>query len=251
MAPHGLNELLRVPLALEGREPPMIDPWPSVDGRRLMIFTKPPVPGRVKTRLIGVFTAEQAAEFQKAALADLVQELGDRNFDLRLCWALEAKERMPRSTVRGEIQVGADLGERIYRALQAALRQCPVAAVIGSDHPEIDAERVEQAFALLEDGTQVVIGPSADGGYYLLGLRREALSPMLFVNLPWSTPAVCTTTIERCRKVGLSFELLPTGFDIDTPIDVLALAQRLVKMPPARCRRTRRLLKTWGRLPEA
>lgn len=239
-----LSRLLRSPKSIEGHGE-TVDPWPSELGRRLIVFAKPAIPGRVKTRLIGMFTAEQAADFQKAALADLLEELARGRFDTRLAWALAEGEKLPRHKVRGERQVGIDLGERLYRALQAALRQVPAAVVIGSDHPEIECERVEQAFEVLENGKPVVIGPSADGGYYLLGLRREALTQVLFLNMPWSTSAVCTTTMDRCRKLELEFEVLPTAFDIDTPIDMLSLAQRLAKAPTGRCRRVRRLLASW------
>lgn len=245
-----LSKILLSPRALEARGEDWIDPWPTEEGRRLVIFTKPPIPGRVKTRLIGMLTAEQAAEFQKAAMADLVAELSGGKFELRLAWGLLDGEKMPRHKIPGERQVGMDLGERLYRSLQAALRKCPVAAVIGSDHPEIERDKIEQAFASLEAGTPVVIGPSADGGYYLLGLRREALSPMLFQNIPWSTSSVCTLTMDRCRKLDLAFETLPTAFDVDTPIDLLSLAQRLAKLPAGRCRRTRRLLASWQFLPK-
>src|SRR5688500_5580588 len=100
----------------------------------LLLFTKPAVPGRVKTRLIGALTATQAAELHAAFLADLLARLRHATtFDLRLAWAVDEGEPLPPSPFPAVRQEGAGLGERLYRALAAAAHDYPLVAAVGSD----------------------------------------------------------------------------------------------------------------------
>lgn len=222
----------------------------------LLLFTKPAVPGRVKTRLIGALTATEAAALHAALLADLVARLGrSSRFSLRLAWALEPDEEIPGGPTRGLRQEGADLGERLHRALAAAAEQHSLVAAVGSDLPGLAVERVEEAFARLAAGAPVVLGPAEDGGYYLVGVRREALSPRLFADVPWSGPRVLETTLARCAELGLEPALLPVEADVDTPHDLERLADELGRGALPDCPRTSELLAGWGRLaarrPEA
>ena len=92
--------------------------------RRLLLFTKPPVPGRVKTRLIGELTPQQAARLHEAFLMDLLARLRRGAFDLRIAWATEGEEQAPRLGFPGELQRGADLGQRLFRVLAETLERC-------------------------------------------------------------------------------------------------------------------------------
>ncbi|MEM7356036.1 MAG: TIGR04282 family arsenosugar biosynthesis glycosyltransferase [Acidobacteriota bacterium] len=219
-----------------------------------MLFTKPAVPGAVKTRLIGELSAAQAAELHAAFLADLSERLCGGAFELRVAWALDEGEEFPSHLVVGPAenlrQVVGDLGARLYHGLQAAAERASVVAAIGSDHPELRPEIVEDAFRRLESGTDAVFGPVPDGGYYLVGLRCEAVRREIFENIPWSTESVLDMSLERCRQLGLSIELLPGGHDIDVPHDLRQLAGRLSQQGTG-CPRTRRLLMQWGRLEAA
>jgi rSAM/selenodomain-associated transferase 1 len=215
----------------------------------LLLFTKPAVPGRVKTRLIGALSAEEAADLHAAFLADLVARLaGSTSFRLRLAWALEPGEDVPDGPVPGFRQEGRGLGERLHRGLEAAAGEHELVAAVGSDHPSLPVERVDEAFAALAEGAPVVLGPADDGGYYLIGVRRGALSPRLFEEIPWSGPRVLDTTLQRCRELGLEPRLLPVQPDVDTPEDLARLASELAAGPAARCPRTTALLASWGRL---
>jgi glycosyltransferase A (GT-A) superfamily protein (DUF2064 family) len=107
---------------------------------------------------------------------------------------------------------------------------------------------VQEAFDKLAGGTEVVLGPAADGGYYLLAARREALRPELFRDIDWSTPTVLETTRTRCAELGLAADLLPRAADVDTPADLDRLASRLERRPEIDCPRTRQLLARWGRV---
>ena len=188
--------------------------------RRLLLFTKPARAGRVKTRLIGDLTARQAADLHAAFLGDLLARLRPGCFDLRLAWALDPA-------------AGA-----------------PAVAALGSDHPTLPLAVVHRAFAAVEAGTPVVLGPAADGGYYLIALAAAAVSPRLFAGIPWSTEGVLGETLVRCRELGLAWELLPAASDVDTPHDLARLAGDLAA-GDLDCPRTRGLLASWHRLAPA
>lgn len=221
------------------------------DHRCLLLYTKPARPGRVKTRLIGRLTPGQAADLHAAFLGDLLERLARGRFELQVAWALEAGEEAPEVGFPGRAQEGAGLGERLYRGLAGAARSFPLVAAVGSDHPTLPLARLHQAFQRLEEGVEVVLGPAADGGYYLVGVRAEVLTPRLFAEIPWSTGGVLAATLERCRELELSWELLPAATDVDTPDDLDELVRELGRDAGdgEACPRTRRLLASWGRLP--
>jgi rSAM/selenodomain-associated transferase 1 len=234
-----------------------VPPPPTTD-RRLLLFTKPARAGRVKTRLIGDLTAAQAAELHAAFVADLVARLRGANCDLHLAWALEPGEELP-PPAAGEVleiagiaglpgrrQAGADLGERLYAALSGAAREAAAVMALGSDHPSLPVERVERAFAAIEAGARVVLGPAEDGGYYLIALAAP-VSRRLFEEIDWSTDRVLAQTLERCAELGITPELLPLAADIDTPEDLARLARSMADGDLG-CPRTRHLLAAWGRL---
>jgi hypothetical protein len=121
-------------------------------------------------------------------------------------------------------------------------------AALGSDHPTVRPETVRGAFDRLAAGADAVLGPSRDGGYYLIGLRPEAVRSELFEGVPWSTERVLEETLARADALGLVVELLEPGSDVDTPEDLRRLARELAAAPAtaALCPRTRDLLATWG-----
>lgn len=222
--------------------------------RALLLYTKPARPGRVKTRLIGALNAEQAAAIHAAFLGDLSERLRGGDFLLRVAWALAEGESFPVDLVAAEVenlrQADGDLGTRLYRGLLSAAEDSPVVAAIGSDHPELLPETAEEAFRRLEAGADVVFGPVPDGGYYLIGLRRQSVQRQLFDGIPWSTGAVLAESLARCHRLGLDADLLPGGHDIDVAEDLRLLAVRLMAGGTA-CPRTRVLLQRWGWLEEA
>lgn len=217
------------------------------DSRCLVLFTKPAIAGRVKTRLIGELTAEQAAELHEAFLGDLIERVKSGNFALRIAWALEPRESVPESTVAAFRQQGADLGERLFDGLGRTSEDHDLVAAIGSDHPELPLSHIESGFDKLAEGAEVVLGPTADGGYYLVGATKQALNREIFAGIDWSTDRVLRSTLDRCRDLGLSVELLPTGADVDTPDDLTRLASRLAK-GECDCPRTIRLLRAWRQI---
>jgi hypothetical protein len=223
----------------------------------VLLFTKPPRAGRVKTRLIGELSGGQAAELHAAFLGDVEESLCRGAFELRIAWALDAGEPLPAAAktrltaapaTAAFRQQGEDLGERLYNGLRRMAQSYAMVAAVGSDSPELGPEIVEEGFARLAAGAGVVIGPTRDGGYYLIGMRREALCRELFDGIAWSTESVLDQTRERCRELGLTVELLPEIDDVDVAEDLRRLARRL-GAAGGRAPRTRALLKAWGRLP--
>lgn len=219
--------------------------------RQLLLFSKPAEPGRVKTRLIGDLTAGEAAQLHEAFLLDMVERLEGGDFELRIAWALDGEREPPPWSPSWVRQDGADLGARLYAALAGAAATGAAVAAIGSDHPGLSRQGVEEAFERLEAGADVVLGPAEDGGYYLIALAPEHVHRRLFAGIPWSTGRVLAETEVRCAELGLRLERLAPGADVDTPEDLRRLASRLERdAEAAPAPRTRSLLARWGRLSE-
>ncbi|HEV7672249.1 MAG TPA: TIGR04282 family arsenosugar biosynthesis glycosyltransferase, partial [Thermoanaerobaculia bacterium] len=181
----------------------------SLSERQLLLFTKPARPGRVKTRLVGDdaggLTDTQAAEIHAAFVEDLLARLRCGEFSTTIAWALDdwrEGQPMPDSYgFPGVRQEGADLGTRLFAALATAGGPESTVAALGSDHPTLPVARLEEAFDRVERGADVVLGPADDGGYYLIALKRSALSPRLFADIEWSTERVLAATLERAREL--------------------------------------------------
>lgn len=211
----------------------------------LLLFAKPPRPGAVKTRLVhSRLSPARASELYRAFLTDLVTRLETGPFDLRIAWATEDGEPLPPGMGEGARQRGDDLGERLFHALDDAAADHELVAAVGGDHPDLPLERVEEAFAALRQGRPLVLGPSHDGGYYLVGLRAAAVDRRLFSEIEWSTPGVLESTLARARDLALDVTLLPEEADVDRPADLERLAARLRAGREAP--RTAALLHAWG-----
>jgi rSAM/selenodomain-associated transferase 1 len=213
-----------------------IDPVPR---RRLLIFAKLPEPGRVKTRLIPKLGPNGAALLYEAFLDDTIARCRTvREVDLEV-WAAGGESapdderggaayfhgRHPGLRLRD--QVGADLGGRLRRAFETAFEErADHVVVTGSDHPTLPIGYVWGAFTFLVT-TEVVVGPSTDGGYYLIGLRRRAWpkAGALFADMPWSTPDLLSAARERARSLGLRHVELPEWYDVDDPSDLPRLGR--------------------------
>ncbi len=191
----------------------------SKSSRTLLIFVKQPIPGRVKTRLGKSIGHPAAAEVYKKLLHHTKQE-AMKVAAQRQVWYGQAVAdddlwQAPHFTRYAQPQ--EDLGGRMAFAFKEAFAQgAQKVVIIGSDCPQLSASVVEQAFEVL-DHDEVVLGPAADGGYYLLGLRHFY---DLFNRVNWSTAQVLAQTQEKIEQNGLSFQLLPTLSDLDTLEDL-------------------------------
>jgi hypothetical protein len=193
------------------------------------IFAKPPVPAEVKTRLIPVLGAAGAAELARAMLLDTWRtvEFCPR---VRPILATTLPGDFPVSVSPEDLwlQGEGDLGQRIERILARALLQAPAAIAIGADSPALTAAHLEGALDTLQTH-DAVVGPSMDGGFYLLALHE--CRPGVFSSLPWSTSETWQALKRRMEEHGLSTAELEPLFDVDTPRDLLSLEKHLMAHP--------------------
>ena len=192
---------------------------------RLIVFTRFPEPGESKTRLIPALGAAGAAELQRQMVEYTLRwakELRDRlplSIEIRCTGRpLEPFRRWLGSTFLYAEQGDGDLGQRMLRALQDAFRmKVKKVLLIGTDVPDLSANLIEGALILL-NSSDLVLGPADDGGYYLIGLRREV--PQLFQDIPWGTEGVLRKTQHLAQAANLSYSLLPSLPDVDRPEDL-------------------------------
>jgi glycosyltransferase A (GT-A) superfamily protein (DUF2064 family) len=119
------------------------------------------------------------------------------------------------------MQTGATLGDRLSMALSERFffHRTQKIVVIGADDPALDRELIDHAFALLES-CEYVLGPAADGGYYLIGCRALAFDPEVFLDVEWGTPTVLATTMRKIAALERTVALLPERYDIDVAADL-------------------------------
>jgi rSAM/selenodomain-associated transferase 1 len=192
--------------------------------RRLAVFAKPPVAGRVKTRLSPALPPGLARDLHVAMLADTLAAAAESRALERVLYWSEAGDwtlPAPPAGFHVRLQHGADLGERLERAF-AELLTAPEdrAVIVGADCPRLDTATMDAAFGALEH-KGLVLGPTEDGGYYLIGLARPV--PELFRGVEWSTPRVFEQTLTRAVRAGLDAHSLERLADLDTPEDLVRL----------------------------
>ncbi|MHB8770721.1 MAG: TIGR04282 family arsenosugar biosynthesis glycosyltransferase [Syntrophales bacterium] len=204
-----------------------------------VIFVRYPEKGRVKSRLAAAFDEGFIVTLYEAFVKDLLATLARRGHPFRIAFTPAEREadicrlfgrhdRFPQS--------GADLGERMKNALQHCFAEGFASAVIiGSDMPDLPPELLGEAGAALEDH-DAVIGPALDGGYYLIGFRKETLVPDVFKGIAWGSGGVFAETMARLARAGSRVHVLDRLRDVDTPEDLRDLIRRHRKTPFARSR---------------
>jgi rSAM/selenodomain-associated transferase 1 len=192
---------------------------------QILVIAKEPVPGRVKTRLTPPFSPEQAARLAAAALADTLAAAAGAAA-ARLVIALEgAPGRWLPAGLPVLAQRGGGLDERIAAAMADAYAGLarPV-VLIGMDTPQVTPALLEAALRPLADGAaDATFGPAADGGFWLLGLRRP--DPRLILGVPMSTAGTGAAQLARLHDAGLRVRRLPPLLDVDTAADAYAVAR--------------------------
>ncbi len=192
---------------------------------RLIIFTRYPVPGAAKTRLIPALGAEGAAELHRqmaehtVAQSRVLQSSEAVTVEVRFAGgSAAAMEAWLGGGLCYQLQGEGDLGDRLIRAFQSAFDDGATSVVIiGTDCPELNAPLLQQAFKQLRH-CDLVLGPAVDGGYYLIGLRFPISD--LFQQIAWSTAIVLHQTVEIAERLGLAIAYLPTLSDVDYPEDL-------------------------------
>ena len=217
----------------------------------LAVMTKAPQAGRVKTRLVPPLTPQEAAELNKCFLRDTAAAISlccsgglrppnaapDAHRAPRQCSAIAVYTPVGAESAYNDIlsadfsllpQRGDKFGERLYFAVED-LFKCGFASVclIDSDSPTVPAENFAKAVELLSTTEDlVVLGPSDDGGYYLIGVKRP--HRQLFEQIDWSTERVLNQTIQRATEIGLEYKLLPSGYDVDDDASLRRLSNELL-----------------------
>ena len=210
----------------------------------LAVMTKAPQAGRVKTRLVPPLTPEEAAELNKCFLRDTAAAISIAcsrrtagSEGATAARGIAVYTPVGAESAYTEIlpagfsllpQRGDKFGERLYFAVEDLFR-CGFETVclIDSDSPTVPAENLAEAVELLsthED--RVVLGPSDDGGYYLIGVKQP--HRRLFEQIDWSTERVLDQTIQRAAAIRLEVKLLPTGYDVDDSASLRRLCDELL-----------------------
>lgn len=193
----------------------------------VLIFTKSPQAGRVKTRLIPLLGEQGAAQLYTALLRREVGWIAHEtpyamelwatpNGDHPVLQALAARYRLPVFPQQGE-----DLGARMGHAARQALTRYKRVVLLGVDCPALMAAHLQQTFRWLEEGMDAVLGPAEDGGYVLLGLNRW--HPDLFQGHAWGGSEVAATTRRALSGIGWRWQELPLLWDLDRPDDLSKL----------------------------
>jgi len=180
----------------------------------------------VKTRLMPELGADGAMAAHITLSLAVLGNLVASGYTVHFMWdrplsetpqgALPVLRELEALGVVQALQQGEVLGERMTRALHSGLQQHGKAMIVGSDCPSVDADYVRLAVATLDE-VDVVLGPSEDGGYVLIGARRVV--PDMLADVAWGTDRALAQTCERLTQAGLSFALLPDRWDVDEPED--------------------------------
>lgn len=197
----------------------------------VLLFARYPVPGQAKTRLIPELGEKTAARVHRRmtehAVSVVRSMLAPGALDATVCFTGASRKDF-RAWLGPDLnyarQISGGLGERLSRAFEAAFRAGAQRVVaIGSDAPDMTAPVLRKAVdALLT--CDAVMGPAADGGYYLIGMRH--LVPEVFESIDWGTERVYAQTVDALRRAGLSFAELEVLNDIDRPEDLPLIRNR-------------------------
>ena len=189
----------------------------------LQIFAKAPIIGKVKTRLAVDIGDQEAKRVYESILLNTVKKTTSENWQVEL-WCTPDKRHpffktlSERYNLKFKLQSGLDLGERMLFALQSGKDKARKVVLIGADCPDISTQYIEQAFNAIET-KDVVFGPVEDGGYALVGCRNA--HPSMFKKVRWGSTKALSDNISSINRCGLSYELLPKLWDLDTAKDLL------------------------------
>ena len=196
------------------------------------IMAKWPRAGEVKTRLVPALSAPEAAQLYEQFLLDKVAQVRAlRNAQPVVAFTPESARPVFECIAPDFVllrQRGDGLGRRLLNGIRDLSAEYPGAVMIDSDTPTLPVTFLQQAVDLVaSNGPNVVLGPTEDGGYYLIGMRQPY--PGLFRSIPWSTEQVLRQTLQRADGAGLTTACLPPWFDVDTPDDLRRLETALAR----------------------
>ncbi len=196
----------------------------------VLFFVKHPAADKVKTRLAEHVGQDIATDLYKSFVADILSTLRALSVNFKIVFYPPDAEKKIQQWLGEEYsyspQVGKDLGQRMKNAfLQAFSEGFDKVILIGSDIPDLPADYLELGLKALETN-DVVLGPSSDGGYYLIGFAKEAFLPDVFEGITWSSADVLEQTLNILKKHKQRIYLLPQWHDVDTLTDLNSLVRR-------------------------
>lgn len=184
----------------------------------LIIFAKNPIKGKVKTRIASVIGKDKALEVYKRLFNITYSNTKSVNVDKYLFMTDYPDENLFDSNYYHLVQIGNDLGEKMKNAFDYLFKSgYSKVCIIGTDCPDLSCNIIKDAYNQL-DRSDVIIGPSKDGGYYLIGMKR--LHDFLFLDIEWGTSKVLGQTCKKIKSEGLSHSLLEELIDVDTTQDL-------------------------------
>ncbi len=185
----------------------------------LLLFIRNPQPGKVKTRLARTMGDAEALRIYRILLEKTRLAAMDLPAERWLYYSdfIDHNDEWPESYFQKKLQSGTDLGARMEQAFDEAFNSgAEKAAIIGSDCPDLNGALLQAAFDAL-DTHDFALGPTPDGGYYLLGMKKP--EPSVFRGIEWSTDTVRDRTLEKIQATGQTCALLPVLTDVDTEAD--------------------------------
>jgi rSAM/selenodomain-associated transferase 1 len=217
---------------------------PELERIVCLVFAKPPRPGLSKTRLAAAIGPDAAASLAGAFLRDTASLLS-RSPGVRAVLSTPEPLAWHGVDLPCWDQGQGELGARLERSFRRALQRHPAAIAMGADSPGIPAAHLQQVLSLLAEAP-AVLAPTDDGGFWALGLTRQALPALdgLFDDLPWSSPDTAQATLARLRQRGLPPALGPGWWDIDVQEDLRRFSR---EVPPGDAPETHAALATLER----
>ncbi len=209
----------------------------------LIVVAKRPAPGKTKTRLSPPLTPQLASALYECFLFDTLDQMRQVIDAHHVIAYLDEQDYFQRIAADFELiqQEGDDLGVRLDNALTSYLsRGYERAVIMDSDSPTLPASYLSQAFQLLSDGADVVLGPCDDGGYYLIGIKKPR--PRLLREVQMSTSTVTADTIALAEQEGLRVNLLPIWYDVDDAASLIRLMKEVESLDSQATVHTRRFL---------
>ncbi|MBW1696030.1 MAG: TIGR04282 family arsenosugar biosynthesis glycosyltransferase [Deltaproteobacteria bacterium] len=196
-----------------------------------IVFLRAPTLGQVKTRLIKHLDSTWVLRLYKSFSLDVIEAVRKQIQQVRICYFPADRGGLVKEwlghTFEYEPQTGRDLGERIKNAFLSAFSDgfCRV-VLVGTDIPELSQALIAEAFQKLQNHLSV-IGPSYDGGYYLIGFHRDGFKSQVFDEIQWGSSEVFNKTLSILNKLNLKTHILPVCRDIDTFDDLMDMIKNL------------------------
>lgn len=220
--------------------------------RALIVVGKAPLAGSTKTRLVPPLSPQDAADLYHGFLIDTLEMAASLTWE-RTSLVHPRGDGMQLAQLAGKspVQLFEQRGEGLGSALASAFEHhfaigCELAILIGSDNPTLSSAPVREACNALSSGADLAIGPTFDGGYYLIGMRQPHVG--VFEGIDWSTPRVFAQTRSRARALGLRVHKVEEWYDVDESQDLDRLSKELSNGPPDLAPHTRLVLERLGRL---